>query len=152
VIPPTVDEVLSDCPTSQEINEVDSRIKIIFYTGYAPFKIIQQKDIIGEVSDRKMIGYATFDWQGKQFRLDAEDGGNGLFIAFRDQTNLESTYAGGRYLLTEKPQDGRVVLDFNKAYNMPCAYTLYATCGLPTLNNRLPIPIEAGEKKYANDH
>ena len=122
------------------------------YTGYAPSKRVRQKDIIGEVSDLDMLGYLTFSLGGKQYRLDAEDGGEGLFIAFRDQTNAAATYAGGRYLLTEKPKDGLVVLDFNKAFNMPCAYTLYATCGLPTPENRLPIPIEAGEKIYQEHH
>jgi uncharacterized protein len=122
------------------------------YTGYAPFKIVKTEDIIGEVHDSKMIGYATFEWEGKEYRLDGEDGGDGLFIAFRDKTNSKNTYAGGRYLLTEKPQNGQVILEFNKAYNMPCAYALFATCGLATRDNVLSIPIEAGEKKYQEDH
>ncbi len=122
------------------------------YVGYAPFKLVQQEDIIGEVNDRKMIGYTVFQLGGKEYRLDAEDGGEGLFIAFKDKTNANTTYAGGRYLLTEPPQNGQVVIDFNKAYNMPCAYTVYATCGLATPENRLPISIEAGEKKYHEDH
>jgi uncharacterized protein (DUF1684 family) len=122
------------------------------YNGYAPFKVVKQEDIIGEVHDTKMIGAVVFDWEGKQYQLDAEDGGEGLFITFRDKTNADSTYAGGRSLLTEQPKNGQVVLDFNKAYNMPCAYTLYATCGLPTVDNRLTIPIEAGEKKYQDHH
>jgi uncharacterized protein len=117
------------------------------YFGYAPFKSVKQKDIIGEISERKMIGYAEFSWEGKQYRLDAEDGGDGLFIAFRDQTSAKTTYPGGRYLMTEKPHDGQVIIDFNKAYNMPCAYTVYATCSLPT-----PVPVEAGEKKYKDEH
>jgi uncharacterized protein (DUF1684 family) len=99
-----------------------------------------------------MIGFATFEWEGKKYRLDAEDGSDGLFIAIRDKTSAKTTYAGGRYLMTEKPRNGQVVLDFNKAFNMPCAYALYATCGLPTRENILPIPIEAGEKKYSDDH
>ena len=122
------------------------------YAGYAPFKIIRTEDIIGEVHDSKMIGFATFELGGKKYRLEAEDGGDGLFIAFKDKTNAGTTYAGGRYLVTEKPQNNQVVLDFNKAYNMPCAYALFATCGLPARENFLPIPIEAGEKKYKDDH
>jgi uncharacterized protein (DUF1684 family) len=122
------------------------------YTGYAPFKVVRQKDIIGETFDNKMIGYVTFTWEGKEYRLDAEDTGDGLFIAFRDTTNAKTTYAGGRYLLVEKPVGDQALLDFNKAYNMPCAYTLYATCGLPPMENRLQIPIEAGEQKYKDEH
>ncbi len=123
------------------------------YTGYAPYKVVKTEDIIGEIHDSKMIGFATFEWEGKKYRLDAEDGGDGgLFIAFRDKTSAKTTYAGGRYLSTEKPRNGQVVVDFNKAYNMPCAYALYATCGLPTRDNHLSIPIEAGEKKYSDEH
>ncbi len=122
------------------------------YSGYAPYKTVLTEDIIGETHDTQMIGYASFEWEGKKIRLDTEDGGTGLFIAFRDKTNAKTTYAGGRYLLTEKPQDGLVVIDFNKSYNMPCAYALFATCSLPTKDNHLPIPIEAGEKMYKDGH
>lgn len=122
------------------------------YTGYAPYKLVKTEDIIGEVHDSKMIGYVTFEWEGKKYRLDAEDGGDGLFIAFKDKTTAKTTYAGGRYLATCMPENGAVQLDFNKAYNMPCAYALFATCGLPTRENMLPIAIEAGEKKYQDDH
>lgn len=123
------------------------------YSGYAPFKVVKQEDIIGEVHNAKMIGTLAFEWNGQQYNLDAEDNGDGgLFIAFKDKTNADTTYAGGRYIQTEKPQDGKVMLDFNKAYNMPCAYTLYATCTLATAANRLPFAVEAGEKKYAEHH
>ena len=64
-----------------------------------------------------MIGIAIFEWEGKQYSLDAEDAGDGLFIACKDKTNAYTTYAGGRYLQTERPQNGQVVLDFNKAFN-----------------------------------
>ncbi len=122
------------------------------YEGYAPFKIVQQEDIIGEISDRKMLGYITFTFQGQKYRLDAEDGSEGLFIAFRDRTNADTTYAGGRYLMTDMPKDGRVTVDFNRAFNMPCGYTVYATCGLATQQNWLPVRIDAGEKKYPGGH
>ena len=122
------------------------------YTGYAPYKTVKTEDIIGEVHDSKMTGFATFEWEGKSYRLDGEDGGDGLFIAFRDKTSTKTTYAGGRYLATCMPENGTVILDFNKAYNMPCAYALFATCGLPTRENILPIFIESGEKKYQEDH
>lgn len=118
------------------------------YFGYAPSKLVKQKDIIGEISDTHMIGYVVFEWNGKEYRLDAQDAGDGLFIAFRDKTNGNITYAGGRYLLTENPKNKRVTIDFNRAYNPPCAYTVYATCTLPSADNRLPFPIEAGERKY----
>lgn len=122
------------------------------YVGYAPRKAVKQKNIIGEVHGTDMIGYVSFEWEGKEYRLDAQDAGDDLFIAFRDETAAKTTYAGGRYLMTEKPQNNQVVIDFNKTYNPPCAYTVYATCVLPTPENCLTFPIEAGEKKYQEDH
>ena len=68
-----------------------------------------------------------------------------LFFVFRDQTAGKETYGAGRFLYSDLAQDGKVVLDFNKAYNPPCAFTPYATCPLPVKENRLPVRIEAGE-------
>src|SRR5471032_1639158 len=68
------------------------------------------------------------------------------YAAFR--LNGQETYGAGRFLYSDLPHDGTVVLDFNKAYNPPCAFTPYATCPLPPSENRLAIKVEAGEKKY----
>ena len=75
-----------------------------------------------------------------------------LFFIFRDQTSGKETYGAGRFLYADLPKDGKVVLDFNKAYNPPCAFTPYATCPLPPPQNRLPVRIEAGEKAYGHGH
>jgi uncharacterized protein (DUF1684 family) len=74
-----------------------------------------------------------------------------LFTLFNDQTNGQETYSSGRYLVIDPPRDGKVILDFNRAYNPPCAFTPYATCPLPPSQNRLVIPIAAGEKKPLAD-
>ncbi len=74
-----------------------------------------------------------------------------LFFIFKDKTTGRDTYGGGRFLYSPLPRDGRVILDFNKAYNPPCAFTPYATCPLPPPGNTLPIRVEAGEKKV-NSH
>ena len=74
-----------------------------------------------------------------------------LFVIFRDRTSGRETYGAGRFLYTDMPKDGKLVLDFNRAYNPPCAFTPYATCPLPPKQNQLPVRIEAGELKYA-DH
>lgn len=71
---------------------------------------------------------------------------DGLFLIFQDVTNEHETYPGGRYLTTEPPTNDRVVLDFNRAYNPPCAFTRYATCALPPVENQLRVLIEAGER------
>ena len=96
-------------------------------------------------------GWVTFDLAGHSYRLTAlDDTGDGrLFIVFGDLTNSHETYGGGRFLYTDPPRDGKVEIDFNRAYNPPCVFTPYATCPLPPPGNRLPVRVEAGEKKYA---
>jgi uncharacterized protein (DUF1684 family) len=70
-------------------------------------------------------------------------------VIFGDRTNGRETYGAGRFLYASPPVDGKTVLDFNKAYNPPCVFTPYATCPLPPAQNKLPIEIAAGEKRYA---
>ncbi len=95
-----------------------------------------------------------FERDGKEVRLDAfEDAGGKLFIIFGDETNGRETYGAGRFLVTdEAPRDGRVVIDFNKAFNPPCAFSVYATCPLPPRQNRLSLRVEAGEKRFGAGH
>ena len=77
-----------------------------------------------------------------------------LFFVFGDATNGTETYGAGRFLYAPVPKAGetKVVLDFNLAQNPPCAFTPYATCPLPPPQNRLPVRIEAGERKYGQGH
>ncbi len=75
-----------------------------------------------------------------------------LSFVFRDLTSGKETYAAARFLDAPLPKDGRVVLDFNEAYNPPCAYDPYTTCPLPTPENRLRVRIEAGEMMYRGKH
>jgi uncharacterized protein (DUF1684 family) len=92
-------------------------------------------------------GYVEFEIAGKTLRLDPviEPGEKRLFFIFRDQTSGRKTYGGGRFLYADPPKDGRVVLDFNRAFTPPCAFTAFATCPLALEQNRLRVPIEAGE-------
>jgi uncharacterized protein (DUF1684 family) len=69
-----------------------------------------------------------------------------LFLIFKDATSAHGTYPAGRFLYADMPKDGKVVLDFNKAVNPPCAFSIYATCPLPPKQNQLDLPIRAGEK------
>ena len=71
-----------------------------------------------------------------------------MFFIFRDLTSRDATYPAGRFLHTPLPANGKVDLDFNKAYNPPCAFTDFATCPLPPKQNHLPVRIEAGELVY----
>lgn len=116
-----------------------------------PPRTIPVPNVLGTVTQEVSTGALVFDHAGQQYRLDAiHDGGEArYFILFADATSGKATYGGGRYLKVE-PADanGRVVIDFNRAYNPPCVFTPYATCPLPTPNNRLPFAVTAGEKMY----
>jgi len=125
------------------------RVTAHFVPYPAPKKV--RIDIIdGNQDTTDLAGYVEFQLGGKTYRLDAEqdEDTHGLFIVFRDLTGKTTTYPAARFLDTEPPANGTVELDFNKAYNPPCAYNPYATCPLPTPGNRLPIAIPAGEKRY----
>ncbi|HTX35672.1 MAG TPA: DUF1684 domain-containing protein [Bryobacteraceae bacterium] len=110
-------------------------------------------NVLGQTEPSDSPGYAEFRLAGRELRLRPiieEPGDRQLFFIFRDQTSGKETYGAGRFLYTDLPKEGQVVLDFNKAYNPPCAFTPYATCPLPPPENRLAIRIEAGEKKYGH--
>lgn len=94
-------------------------------------------------------GYVEWTWRGRKLRLTPVTEGNQLFFVFRDTTAGKSTYSAARYIYTDLPKGGYVSVDFNKAYNPPCVFTPYATCPLPPPENRLPVDVEAGEKKYS---
>jgi hypothetical protein len=102
---------------------------------------------IGVQTRMQSPGYVEFELSGRKLRLLAIDEDRRLFFVFRDRTSGRTTYGASRFLYADPAPDGTVVLDFNKAENPPCAFTPYATCPLPPPQNRLPIPIEAGEKK-----
>ena len=98
-------------------------------------------------------GKAVFTLNGQELSLEPvleEPGDTELFYIFKDETSGTQTYPAGRFFYSEMPRDGQVVLDFNKAYNPPCAFTPYATCPLPPAQNRLKVKIEAGELNYGH--
>jgi uncharacterized protein (DUF1684 family) len=134
---------------------VDSKWRVeARYEMYHPPKKIPITDVTGMTSDSISPGALKFEIDGKEYSLDPilEEGSTDYFIIFRDATSADTTYPAGRYLYAAPPKDGKVIVDFNKAYNPPCAFTDFATCPLPPLQNRLPIRVEAGEKKYAGAH
>ena len=118
------------------------------FVPYDPPRIIKIRDVIGEEYEVEFPGFAIFSLGGKECRLEAEKTENGLFFNFYDPTNGNGSYPGGRFLVTDPPTEREVVIDFNMAYNPPCAYTDYATCPLPPAQNRLPVRIPAGEMIY----
>lgn len=116
-------------------------------------RTIMVTNILGQTTPQESPGSLVFAIGPEEFRLDAlDEGGDEYFIIFGDNTNTKETYGAGRYLYVKKPDaSGQTILDFNKAYNPPCAFTAFATCPLPPRQNLLPISILAGEKNY-DDH
>ena len=93
-------------------------------------------------------GYVTFTRGGKEYKMEPVKEDDDLWFVFRDQTSGKTTYGASRFLYTPFPKDGFVEMDFNKAENPPCVFTDYATCPLPTPQNRLPLAVTAGEQMY----
>ena len=116
-----------------------------------PPKTIPITNIVGQTTQEKSPGALEFELNGKTYRLDPilEEGSTDYFVIFKDETSRRETYPAGRYLYASPAgADGKVILDFNKAYNPPCVFTPFATCPLPPRQNVLPVRIEAGEKNY----
>lgn len=116
------------------------------YTRYEIPKIVKMPDILGAILDEPMQGFVSFDLNGKKHELVVEElPDRRLFIQFMDLTNHHETYPSGRYHYTDAHENGKVFIDFNKAYSPPCAFTDFATCTFPPQENHLNIPVEAGE-------
>ena len=130
------------------------RVKAKFQP-YQPPRKIPITNVLGMTSDEISPGLLVFNVDGHDYRLEPilEQGEKDYFIIFRDATSGKETYPAARYLYASPPgADGKTIVDFNKAYNPPCAFTPYATCPLPPPQNRLGVRIDAGEKKYAGGH
>jgi uncharacterized protein len=122
------------------------------YTPYDKPRVIGMPNILGDIDRMTMPGSVTFTINGQEHKLEAiteEDPPTRFWFVFRDLTSQKETYPAARFLYTPLPSNGRMILDFNKAQNPPCAYNPYTTCPLPTEQNRLRTRIEAGEMRYA---
>ncbi len=120
---------------------------------YDPPKMIKVPTVIaGYEQDYPVPGAAVFSYKGKEYRLEPvlEEPDGDYFFIFGDRTNGKETYGAGRFLYAKPAKDGKVIIDFNKSYNPPCAFTEFATCPLPPPQNKLPFAIAAGEKNYAH--
>jgi len=126
------------------------------WVPYNPPKVLDIPTILGTTTHLPAPGAAEFSMDGKTFRLEPvleDPQSTDLFFILRDATSKTTTYGAGRFLYTELPdhgvnQPGELWLDFNRLINPPCAFTPYATCPLPPPQNRLNVPIPAGEQRY----
>lgn len=114
-------------------------------------KTISIKNVLGQIVQEQTPGRLVFTINNIAYSLDALDEDGDLFIIFGDNTNENETYPSGRFLIAQKPdENGNTYIDFNKAYNPPCAFTPFATCPLPPSQNILILSIKAGEKIYGH--
>lgn len=112
---------------------------------------IEIGNVLGQLSPSPVYGYAEFEHDGKSYRLLGlgDENSESVWFLFADRTSGRETYGAGRFLYSDgMPENGKLVVDFNKAYNPPCVFSDYATCPLPPQQNRLNLAVTAGEKDY----
>ena len=118
------------------------------YIPHPEPRTVELPNILGDVETFRTSGSVAFSVGGAEHRMTAFDAGGRLWFIFRDLTSGSETYPAARFLYADAPEDGWTTVDFNRAYNPPCAFNPYTTCPLPPLENRLPVRIEAGEMDY----
>jgi hypothetical protein len=119
-----------------------------------PGQTIEIGDVLGQVNPMPVLGTVEFERDGQTYSLLglAEEGSDSIWFLFADRTTGRETYGAGRFLYSDgMPENGRVVVDFNKSYNPPCAFSEYSTCPLPPQQNRLDLSVTAGEKDHHRD-
>ncbi|MEQ1825268.1 MAG: DUF1684 domain-containing protein [Pirellula sp.] len=133
--------------------DLDPKFRVLAnYKPYDPPRSITIVNVRGDTVPSEIVGQLAFEIDNQQFTLDAlSESSDSLFILFKDKTNGQSTYGPGRFIDADQPVDGKVVLDFNKAYNPPCAFNPNTLCPIPPKQNRLNLEVTAGEKIYAAD-
>jgi uncharacterized protein (DUF1684 family) len=125
------------------------------FEPYLPERRIAIVNILGMTQEMASPGAIVFERDGRSWRLDTvleAPGDQQLFVMFSDATSGKETYGAGRFLYVGLPQADRIDVDFNEAFNPPCAFTNFATCPLPPPQNRLGLRIDAGELKYERSH
>ena len=129
---------------------VDAAWRVVAdFIPYATPQVRQIPTVVGTTETMKAPGLLRFMVAGRELTLEPlveDDAHPELFLIFKDATSAHGTYPAGRFLYAEMPKDGKVILDFNRAINPPCAFTLFATCPLPPKQNHLDIAVPAGEK------
>ena len=124
------------------------------WVPFAPPHKLEIGSVIGTIDKVDVPGKAVFLHDGHTYELlpYQEEPGGELFFVIADRTSGKETYGAARFMDVALPKDGKVILDFNKAYNPPCAFTAFATCPLAPPENRLDLRVMAGEKNYRGSH
>ena len=129
---------------------VDQRYRVRGkFTPHATPITVKTMNILGDIETYASTGYVTLTVAGREVRMLPVDSGRRLWFIMRDLTSGDETYSAARFLYADAPDaDGWTTVDFNMAYNPPCAFNPHTTCPLPPPDNRLDVRIEAGEKNY----
>jgi uncharacterized protein (DUF1684 family) len=123
------------------------------FVPYETMKKVPVPNVLGQLVTMESPGRVEFTIGGKTYSLEPvyeTSKHDDLYFIFKDLTSRTETYGAGRFLHTPVPKDGIVDLDFNRAYNPPCAFTDFATCPLPVKDNQLPVRIPAGERRWSH--
>ena len=122
------------------------------FTPLAKPRTVQIPNILGDLEPFEVAGTVAVTIGGKPANMEAWKSGKQLWFVYRDLTSADTTYPSARFLYTDLPgPDGKLVMDFNRGRNPPCAYNQWTTCPLPPAANKLAVRIEAGEKRYHGD-
>ena len=123
------------------------------YVPYEKPKKVVIDNVVGFTYEMDIPGQLQFELGDKEFTLEPIQEGDKFFLIFSDETSALETYGSGRYMYADMPKEAEsVILDFNKCYNPPCAFTDFATCLIPPKENRLALRVEAGEKDFHMEH
>lgn len=129
---------------------VDPKARVVGrWVPHEPGRTVTVANVLGQLNEDPNPGRVEFEFGGERLSLEAIDSDDDLFYILADRTSGRETYGLGRFLYSDWPDaDGHVVLDFNRLYNPPCAFSEFTTCPLPPPGNRLDVAIRAGELKY----
>jgi len=124
------------------------------WVPFIPERTLKITNVLGIVEDAPCPGKVVFQYDGRTYELlpVLEPPSPRLFFILTDTTAGKETYEASRFLYAEPAVNGKVILDFNKVYNPPCAFSPFTTCPLPPKENVLPFALTAGEKKYTGPH
>jgi uncharacterized protein (DUF1684 family) len=134
--------------TGLEWFPVDSSYRVAAkFTPYPKPKDVEILNMLGDIERYQSPGVVDFELKGQSIRMEPVlNSEGGLWFIFKDGTSGGETYPAARFLHADAPREGTAIVDFNKAYNPPCAFNPYTTCPMPSKENRLKVRVEAGEK------
>ncbi len=140
-----------------EYYPLDTAFRVLAHLKpHAAPRTLRIMNVIGQTEEYRSPGMLEFTIHGVPYQITASFEGKDTtqyFIIFRDATSRDSTYPAGRFMYVATVDSaGNTLLDFNRAFNPPCAFTAFATCPLPPKENVISVPVTAGELRYKGPH